>query len=89
AITGAITVGNGSYITNAALGVANTAIRASLPNQVIVTSADTVRKHSSYNEMDYNAFVLADAARIGVPRAMMTVDAKTLDILMAKPAVAD
>ncbi len=31
-------------------------------------------------------FARADAARIGVPRAMLTVDAKTLDILLAKPA---
>jgi filamentous hemagglutinin family protein len=89
AMIGAVAAGNGSYITNATLGVANTAIRSSLPNQVIVTAADTVRKHSSYNEMGYNAFVLADAARIGVPRAMMTIDAKTLDIFLAKPAAAD
>ena len=89
AMTGAVAAGNGSYITNATLGIANTAIRSSLPNQVIVTSADTVRKHSSYNEMGYNVFVLADAARVGVPRAMLTVDAKTLDIFLGKPAVAD
>jgi hypothetical protein len=88
-MTSAVTAGNGSYITNATLGVANTAIRSSLPNQVIITAANVVRGHSSYNEMNYNAFVLADAARIGVPRAMLTVDAKTLDILMARPQVAD
>jgi filamentous hemagglutinin family protein len=88
-MTSAVTAGNGSHITNATLGVANTAIRSSLPNQVIITAANVVRGHSSYNEMNYNAFVLADAARIGVPRAMLTLDAKTLDILMARPQVAD
>ncbi|UZE50488.1 filamentous hemagglutinin family protein [Rhodopseudomonas sp. P2A-2r] len=87
--TGAVAGGNGSYVTQAYLGVANTAIRSSLPNQIIVTSANTVRKHSSYNEMGYNAFVLADAARIGVPRAMMTIDAKSLDILLEKPRFVD
>ncbi|KZD23957.1 filamentous haemagglutinin family protein, partial [Tardiphaga robiniae] len=88
-MTGAVAAGNGSYVAQAYLGVANTAVRASLPNQVIITSANTVRGHSSYNEMSYNAFVQADAARIGVPRAMLTVDAKALDILLAKPRVAD
>ena len=39
--------------------------------------------------MGYNAFARADAARIGVPRAMLTVDAKALDILLAKPEMAD
>src|SRR5262249_29576577 len=68
---GAAAAGNGSYNAQAYLGVANTAIRSSLPNQVILTSATAVRKHSSYNEMGYDAFALADAARIGVPRAML------------------
>ncbi|MFJ3047946.1 filamentous hemagglutinin family protein [Herbaspirillum chlorophenolicum] len=86
---GAIAASQGSYITNAYLGVANTSILASLPNQVIITAADAVRSHSLYNEMDYNAFARADAARIGVPRAMLTADAKTLDIMLIKAAVAD
>ena len=88
-LTSAMAIGNGSYVTTGTLGIANTSVRASLPNRVTITPADTVRAHSSYNEMDYNAFVLADAARVGVPRAMLTIDAQTLDILMAKPAVAD
>lgn len=89
AMVGAVAASNGSYITYAYLGIANTAIRSSLPNKVIITSANAVRGYSSYNEMDYNAFALSDAARIGVPRAMLTVDAKALDILLAKPLVAD
>ncbi|MGO4686296.1 beta strand repeat-containing protein, partial [Hyphomicrobium sp. 2TAF46] len=86
---GATAIGNGSWSVAGTLGIANTAIHASLPNQVTITPAEMVRKHSSYNEMNYNAFVLADAARIGVPRAMLTVDAKTLDILLAKPSIVD
>jgi filamentous hemagglutinin family protein len=86
---GVAAIDNGSWIAAGYLGIANTSIRAALPNQVTITPAGTVRAHSSYNEMDYNAFALADAARIGVPRAMLTLDAKTLDILLAKPAIAD
>ncbi len=89
AMSGAVAAGNGSYVTNAYLGIANTSIRSSLPNQVIITSANAVRQYSSHNEMGYNAFARADAARIGVPRAMLTVDAKALDILLAKPEMAD
>ncbi|OYU86193.1 MAG: hypothetical protein CFE29_30255 [Bradyrhizobiaceae bacterium PARB1] len=89
AATGVVPTGNGSHLVSATLGVANTAIRASLPSQVIITPANTVRAHSSYNETGYDAFVLADAARVGVPRAAMTIDARMLDILLAKPRNAD
>jgi filamentous hemagglutinin family protein len=89
AITGVVAAGNGSHIVSATLGVANTGIRASLPNQVIVTPANVVRTHSSYNEMGYDAFVLADAVRVGAPRAAMTIDARTLDILLGKPRLVD
>ncbi len=89
AATGFAAIGNGSYAASGYLGVVNTAIRASLPNQLIVTPGKAVRTHSSYNEMGYNAFVLADAARIGVPRAAMTSDARLLDIRMGKPLAAD
>lgn len=82
-------IGNGSWTAGAYLGIANTAIRDVLPTRVTITPAATVRTYSSYNEMDYNAFVLADAARVGVPRAMQTVDAKTLDILLGKSKIAD
>jgi filamentous hemagglutinin family protein len=89
ALASATAIGSGSWSAAGTLGVANTSIRASLPNQVIITPAATVRKQSAYNEMGYNAFVLADAMRVGVPRAMLTVDAKTLDILMARPVAID
>ncbi|MCG2841224.1 filamentous hemagglutinin family protein [Sandaracinobacter sp. RS1-74] len=82
ALKGVTAIGNGSYIAAATLSVANTGIGKALPNQVIITPGETVRAHSSYNEMSYNEFVLADAARIGVPRALMTVDARTLDIAL-------
>ncbi|HXH46909.1 MAG TPA: filamentous hemagglutinin family protein [Bradyrhizobium sp.] len=86
---GVTATGNGSYVAGVTLGVANTAIRASLPVQAIITPADAVRTHSSFNEIGYNAFVLADAARIGIPRAALTIDARSLDIMLSTPRVAD
>jgi filamentous hemagglutinin family protein len=85
-VTGVAGVGDGSYVTAGYLGVANTAIREAQPNQIIITPGDRVRAHSGYNETDYNAFVLADAARHGFVRGMLTSDAKTLDILLSMPA---
>ena len=71
-------------MTPGTLGIANTAIRDSLPTRVILTSADAVRAHSGYNEMSYNAFVVADATRLGMPRAMITSDGGTLDLAFTR-----
>ncbi len=86
---GVVPTGNGSYIANGYLGTANTDIRASLPNRLIVSPGSAVRSHSFYNEMGYNAFALADAVRIGVPRAAMTDDARLLDIQLGSPLSGD
>ncbi|WP_133472418.1 hypothetical protein, partial [Lactobacillus crispatus] len=43
AMTGAVAAGNGSYITNAYLGIAHPAVRPAPPNQVIITSANAGR----------------------------------------------
>jgi len=82
--SGVNAIGNGSYMTPGTLGIANTAIRDSLPTRVILTSADAVRAHSGYNEMSYNAFVVADATRLGMPRAMITSDGGTLDLAFTR-----
>ncbi len=86
---GPVAVGNGSYASAGYLGVANTAIRAALPNRLVLTPADRVRTHASYNETGYDAFVLADAARRGFVRGQLAADAKTLDILLDKPKAGD
>ncbi|SEH32920.1 filamentous haemagglutinin family protein [Magnetospirillum fulvum] len=88
-LRGVTALGNGSYIAAGTLGIANTAIRDSLPNQVIITPAQVVRTHSSYNEMSYNAFVLADADSLGVPRAAITADAGMLAISLFRQAEDD
>ena len=41
---------------------------------------------SQYNEMDYAAFVQADAVRRGVPRAMLPADARTLRVHLSPGA---
>ncbi|WP_296526397.1 filamentous haemagglutinin family protein [Rhodoplanes sp.] len=89
AVTGVAATGSGSYIVSAYLGVANTAIRASLPNRVIITAADKVRTHSSFNETSYDAYVLANAALKSVSRGWMTVDAGGLTMQLDKARGAD
>lgn len=73
---------NGSWSTAGRLSIANTGIGNSLSSQVILTSADTLRRYSQYNETDYAQFAVADAARLGVPRALLPVDAKTLKLAL-------
>lgn len=73
---------NGSWATAGRLSIANTGIVNSLASQVILTSADTLRRYSQYNETGYAQFAVADAARLGVPRALLPVDAKTLKLTL-------
>ncbi|WHS58318.1 filamentous hemagglutinin family protein [Pseudomonas sp. G2-4] len=84
--TGAQQMRNGSWTTAGVLSVANTGQRNSLSSQVILTSGDVLRRYSQYNETSYAQFALADAARLGVPRAMLPVDAKTLKLNLAPGA---
>ncbi|MDP9881268.1 filamentous hemagglutinin family protein [Variovorax boronicumulans] len=88
-LSGVTGVGNGSYVAPGYLGVAHTAIRETLPNRLVLTPGTQVRAHSSYSETDYNTFMRADATRQGFARGMLTVDAKTLDIFLAKPTDTD
>ena len=75
-------LGNGSWGTTGRLSIANTSIGNSLSSQVILTSADTLRRYSQYNETGYAQFAVADAARLGVPRALLPVDARTLQLAL-------
>ncbi|AYN19510.1 filamentous haemagglutinin family protein [Alcaligenes aquatilis] len=69
---------NGSYSVGGLISVAGTDLAEKLPRQVIVTSADTLRRYSQYNETSYADFVRADAATLGIPRAVLEADAKNL-----------
>ncbi|WP_454673225.1 filamentous haemagglutinin family protein [Achromobacter pestifer] len=77
--TGALAMRNGSWAIAGRMGTAGASI-SNLPTQLVVTSGQVLRQYSQYNEMDYAAFVQADAARRGVPRAMLPADARTLKV---------
>lgn len=77
---------NGSWITAGTLSVANTGLRDNIASQLILTSGDVLRRYSQYNETSYAQFAVADAARLGVPRAMLPMDAKTLKLALLKGA---
>ncbi|WP_308580948.1 filamentous haemagglutinin family protein [uncultured Pseudomonas sp.] len=80
---------NGSWSTSGQLSIAHTGISNSVASQLILTSADTLRRYSQYNETSYAQFAKADAARIGVPRPMLEADAKTLKLSLRPGAGAD
>ena len=79
---GVIAMRNGSWSTGGRLSIANTHLQNSLVSQIILTSGDTLRRYSQYNEMSYAQFAMADAAKLGVPRALLPVDAKTLKLAL-------
>ncbi len=80
---------NGSWSTAGRLSIAHTGISNSVASQLILTSADNLRRYSQYNETGYAQFALADAAKLGVPRPMLPVDAKTLKLALEPGAGAD
>ncbi|MBB4198911.1 hypothetical protein CCR94_15855 [Rhodoblastus sphagnicola] len=88
-LTGRAAMADGSYVAAARLGVANTNIRDSLARQVILTPARVTRTYSLYNETNYARFALADAARLGVPRAMLPLDGQNLYLNLVSGAGAN
>ncbi|CAI8895768.1 filamentous haemagglutinin family protein [Pseudomonas serboccidentalis] len=77
---GALKMNNGSWSSSAYLSIANTGLRNSLASQIILTSADVLRRYSQYNETDFSQFIRSDAARRGIPRALAPMDAKALTL---------
>jgi filamentous hemagglutinin family protein len=71
-------VGNGTYAVAGTTSVANTAVRSALQTEILVTSADAVRKYSQYDEQSYTDFLVTSAAQFGKPRPIIPLDAKTL-----------
>lgn len=80
ATNGALKMRNGSWTSSGQMSIANTGLRDSLSSQVILTSADVLRRYSQYNETSYNQFVYSDAARRGVPRGQTSMDGKSLTL---------
>ncbi|MGY1447575.1 filamentous hemagglutinin family protein [Pseudomonas chlororaphis] len=75
-----LAMANGSWSTSGRLSVLGTAIQDNLSRQVILTSADVLRRYSQYNETSLAQFLVNDAARLGIPRAALTADAKGLTL---------
>ncbi|QAX84866.1 hemagglutinin [Pseudomonas sp. DTU12.3] len=76
----ALKMRNGSWSSAGLMSIANSGVRDSLPSQVILTSADVLRRYSQYNETSFTQFIESDAARRGVPRALAPMDAKSLNV---------
>ena len=81
---GALRLRNGSWSIAGRLGNASAGIADAVPRQLLISSGQVLRQYSQYNEMDYAAFVAADAARRGQPRALAPADARTLRLLLAR-----
>ncbi|EMP0916937.1 filamentous hemagglutinin family protein [Pseudomonas aeruginosa] len=69
---------SGSWSLAGQLSLVGTGVRDELFRQVLLTPADLLRRHSQYNETSYSDFAMADAARRGIPRPMLPVDARSL-----------
>nr|WP_276539554.1 filamentous haemagglutinin family protein [Alcaligenes faecalis] len=80
---------SGSWSLAGQLSLAGTGVHDELFRQVLLTSADVLRRHSQYNETSYSDFAKADAARHGIPRPMLPVDARSLRLDLSAGGGAD
>ncbi len=71
---------NGSYEVAGRTGVVNTALQSSLPDNLTITPAATVRNYANYDTESYSQFLLADAAQFGAVRPTLPADAGTLNL---------
>lgn len=78
ALSGSLSLGNGSYQVNGFRGTANTSVLNALPVGVTVTSGSTVRTYSQYDEEGYDAVQIATAQRDERPRPILPRDGKDL-----------
>ncbi|MGO4711256.1 filamentous haemagglutinin family protein [Bradyrhizobium sp. 2TAF24] len=83
---GPTAIGNGTYVASVSTGIANTAIRSSLPVTALITAGASVRHYSQYNEQSYSEFFIANAAQFGAQRPLLPADGKTLNLKFEPPA---
>jgi filamentous hemagglutinin family protein len=76
----ALRLANGSYLTTGTLGTAHTGLRDALATRVTLTPADSVRRHSQYNETSYSQFAIANAATFGAVAPRLERDASSISI---------
>ncbi len=75
-----LTLANGSTVTSAVLGIANSSIRDALPTQIILSSGTAVRSYSQYNETSYADFARTQAAQFDNVRPRLPDDGGVLEI---------
>ncbi|WP_229168033.1 filamentous hemagglutinin family protein [Bradyrhizobium altum] len=80
-----ISIGNGTYAALVSTGIANTAIRSSLPVTALITTGTSVRNYSQYNEQGYSDFLIANVAQFGGVRPLLPADGKALVLLFETP----
>ncbi len=85
-VAGAVATGTGSWRVAGQQGSGLGGAMSPLLTDLLITPADRVRRHSGYNETTYNSFVASDAARVGVPRGMQTLDAGRLALALSLDA---
>ncbi|SNT29557.1 filamentous hemagglutinin family protein [Sphingopyxis indica] len=88
-LAGAVALDSGIWSVAARLGIAETGLQDTLARQAIISSAENLRTHAQYDETTHSAFVLADAARNGMPRGAIIEDAKSLSISLVQSGLAE
>ncbi|WP_228533925.1 filamentous haemagglutinin family protein [Pseudomonas sp. UFMG81] len=71
---------NGSWSLTGKRSIAGTSVVDALAQQLVLSSADSVRRYAQYNETSLSQFLIDDAARLGIPRAALPIDAKGLTL---------
>ncbi|MBP6707484.1 MAG: hemagglutinin, partial [Achromobacter sp.] len=71
----------GSWTVAGTRGLGYAGTGDAVPRQVLVTPGDVLRRHAQYNEMDYQSYTLANAARTGKPRAMLPADTANMELI--------
>ncbi|WP_084806609.1 filamentous hemagglutinin N-terminal domain-containing protein [Bradyrhizobium sp. NAS80.1] len=79
------TIGNGTYAASVYTGIANTAIKGSLPVTALITAGTSVRKYSQFNEQSYSDFLVAKVTQFGGVRPLLPSDGKALEIQFETP----
>ncbi len=84
--TSPASVGNGTYVASVSTGIANTAIKSSLPVTALITSGASVRNYSQYNEQSYSDFQIANVTQFGGVRPLLPADGKALQVKVEAPS---
>lgn len=77
-----VSLGNGSYLADATLGFAHTAINGVLPVRAVLSSGTGVRDNSQYDETSYSDFQIAQAQTNGTIRPQLPEDGKVLQLTL-------